>query len=70
MSAKRKMTKAQAGRLGGLATMRKHSEAELEAQRSKGGSTTFERHGKEHFVRAAYIRHGFNVKPLSEVNRG
>lgn len=66
--AAKKMTPAQSGSLGGLASMRTRAPEELEAARSKGGSTTFERHGKEHFKRAALIRWGYNVKPLSEVS--
>ena len=50
-----KLTKKQAGQLGGLKTAKKHDMARLG---SKGGSATLEKHGREHFIRAAHKRWG------------
>lgn len=55
--ANKKLTKQQAGQLGGFATARLHPE-EHKTWSARGGNTTAERHGTEHYVRAAHKRWG------------
>lgn len=55
----KKMTKAQAGRLGGLKAAHSLGEAGVKARGRKGGNTTLDRHGKEHFTRLAMVRNGY-----------
>lgn len=53
----RKLTKQQAGQLGGLRTARLHPE-EQKTWSARGGNTTAERYGREHYIRAAHKRWG------------
>lgn len=54
----RKLSRAQAGQLGGFAAARALGDAGVYERGSKGGATTSERYGKEHYVRAAHLRWG------------
>lgn len=58
MSDRRKLTPAEAGRLGGLAAA--HNLGELGRQRraSSGGQSTVEKYGAAHMTRLAFVRHG------------
>jgi hypothetical protein len=55
----RKMTKAEAGRLGGLQTKQKHGSAHFQQAGRKGGHATHEAHGTKHM--AAIGRRGFSA---------
>jgi general stress protein YciG len=56
---KRTLTKAEAGRLGGLATQRKHGPEHFRSAGRKGGHATLAAHGTEHM--AAIGREGFRA---------
>ena len=49
--AKKKLTKAEAGRLGGLQTKRRHGRQHFQQAGRKGGQATLETHGREHMRR-------------------
>jgi hypothetical protein len=53
-----KLNRKQVAQLGGFAAARAAGAAGMKARGSKGGSTTVERHGREHFIRAAHKRWG------------
>ena len=55
----RKMTKAEAGRLGGLRTKQRHGSAHFQQAGRKGGHATLQAHGTEHM--AAIGRLGFSA---------
>ena len=55
--AKTKLTKAEAGRLGGLQTKRRHGRPHYQQAGRKGAQATLETHGTEHM--AAIGRKGF-----------
>lgn len=52
------LTPKQVAQLGGLACVRKNGKEAMASIGSKGGSTTLERHGREHYIRAAHKRWG------------
>jgi hypothetical protein len=58
MTAKTKLSKAEAGRLGGLTSAHTLGEDGVKKRASKGGAGTLEKHGKAHYVRAALVRWG------------
>ena len=64
--ASKKLTPAQAGQLGGFVSARLAGADGMAERGSKGGSTTVERYGKEHFVRAAHARWGRLRSPKAE----
>jgi general stress protein YciG len=51
MAAQTKLTKAEAGRLGGLQTKRRHGRQHYQEAGRKGGKATLETHGTEHMRR-------------------
>jgi hypothetical protein len=57
--AKTKLTKAEAGRLGGLATKRRHGSAHYSRAGKLGAAATLGKHGREHM--AAIGRKGFSA---------
>jgi general stress protein YciG len=56
--AKTKLTKAEAGRLGGLQTQRRHGRQHFQQAGRKGGQATLETHGREHMAEIG--RRGFS----------
>lgn len=61
-----KLTKAQAGRLGGLKAARALGVEGVRRRGSHGGATTLDRYGKEHMTRLAHRSHGRDVKLVTE----
>ena len=53
-----KLNKKQVAQLGGLASARKAGPSGMATRGSKGGRTTAETLGREHFIRAAHKRWG------------
>lgn len=64
--ASQKLTKAQAGQLGGYAAARSLGPEGVADRASKGGLATLEKYGKEAMVRAAHARWGRKVKGVKE----
>jgi hypothetical protein len=58
MTAERKLTKAEAGRLGGLRAAHALGDDGVKRRARKGGNATLEKHGKAHYLRAVYQRWG------------
>lgn len=56
--ARRKLTRAEAGRMGGLARADNTTPAERSAISSKAGTANVEAHGRAHMARLAYKRWG------------
>ncbi len=50
-----KLTRSQVAQLGGFAAARNGDNA---TKGSKGGNKTYDKYGREHFVRAAHKKHG------------
>lgn len=61
----KKLTKAQAGQLGGFAAARSLGEEGVKERASRGGTATLEKYGREAFVRAAHARWGRKVKGVA-----
>jgi hypothetical protein len=59
MQPKKKLTKAEAGRLGGLATKKRHGRPHYQQAGRKGRHATLQAHGTEHM--AAIGRQGFSA---------
>jgi hypothetical protein len=59
MDAKKKLTKAEAGRLGGLRTKQRHGSEHYRRAGQLGAKTTLERHGVEHMAQIG--RKGFRA---------
>lgn len=55
---RRKLTRAEAGRLGGLTRADNTTPEERSAIASKGGAANVERYGRAHMTRLAYKRWG------------
>jgi len=53
-----RLTKAEAGRLGGLTTAHNLGADGVKRRASKGGAATLAKLGRAHFARAAYMRWG------------
>lgn len=60
--ADKKMTKAQAGRLGGLQAAHNLGAEGLARRGRKGGEATVAAHGTAHMTRLAMRKNGYNVK--------
>lgn len=52
------LSASQAAQLAGFASARKAGHEGMADRGAKGGATTAERHGREHFIRAAHARWG------------
>lgn len=58
MTTSRKLTKAEAARLGGLTAAHNLSPAERSLRASKGGQAVLEKYGKAHMTRLIHKRWG------------
>lgn len=69
MKAKKTMSPQQRASLGGLAAARRMTPEERTSRARKGAAALIAKYGVEAPKRASMIRHGYNVKPLSEVTK-